>query len=501
MTRPSPLVPARRLEEQELPCCLARPMESPDCAALWFSLNGDMRGVVRGFLDVPSLAMLRATCHGELMSIPIQNSYLVTKESVEKGYISIVRHLVSRLSKQEQGYLSEAMLVLAAQCGHVEIVDYFDEIGLKPRRRYRMAHAAVRGGNVALVIRYFKRSDHWAPELSIAAAHYGSFDVIKYLWDIDPTLVRDNVYQIFEGNNMKILEFLLEKKGTELLSERGCEFIAIKNGNVAMLKLLLEHGHKISIRNTPSAGKSESIEMIDFLEREVAWDMRGNSGLLVGAAARGNESFLFYLKERFQAPLCDFVFYKACRSGNLALVQRLVVLECPYSITAAFNFAVKSGNANLLDYLHSKHTELQSLDGSSMVCLAALRNEEDAFMYLLTKFRLNTYDLNLCIKHAVQCGSVALLEPLHDRYPCQDEQKLLVKAASHGNLLCVKFYIARGCSWTQAVARAALSRGYLHVLKYALDQGCPWNAKRVKAPRGYPAIREFIGSLQKNERR
>src|SRR5687768_12157643 len=70
-------------------------------------------------LDEPSLAMLRETCVKEWHATSPPSKILVTSESINLGYFSIVSLLLSRFNTR---YLSSNQFKRAVQDGHIEIV-------------------------------------------------------------------------------------------------------------------------------------------------------------------------------------------------------------------------------------------------------------------------------------------------------------------------------------------------------------------------------------------
>jgi hypothetical protein len=76
------------------------------------------------------------------------------------------------------------------------------------------------------------------------------------------------------------------------------------------------------------------------------------------------------------------------------------------------------------------------------------------------------------LKLAVENGDLAELKRLHEQEGAELSREVLVLAAEHGHLDCLRYIRESGCRWNALVLANSAYNGHLECLRYALENGC-----------------------------
>jgi len=254
---------------------------------------------------------------------------------------------------------------------------------------------------------------------------------------------------------------------------------ACKNGNEALVKLLVEHGADVNIEN----GKDKTP--------------------LCDACSSGNEAIAKYLVEHgayvnevddiYETPL-----FKACSSGNEDLVKYLVEIGAninhlnSHHETPLFR-ACESGNKAIVKYLIEQGTyvNLTNEYDETPLVIACSSGKENIVKYLIELgmdiFRIKRYGHSLLF-NACSSGNVDLVKFLIelglDINKTVFGESVLFKACESGSVDLVKYLVECGLDVNQTNIHNetplfnACENGNEAIVKYLVEQGANVNNRR-----------------------
>lgn len=241
--------------------------------------------------------------------------------------------------------------------------------------------AALKDGNPAW---------QWDPFLMRTALKMDaiSFDVLNWLYEhlpreTHPLFVRDMMLHINE-NNLDVVRWLHERNVT--ISEDVVEK-ATKLGHLRTLEYFYEHTTKrcggMAARYATERGFLDVVELI------IANDQLGymDQHVLNAAASSGQLRIVRYLLENFDTLDTSRLMNLAAESGSLSLVKylyecytRKVNSRVEHFAPEVLNNAVRSGNVEVVEFLHENCASLQCL--TSAMDAAAARNHLEVVKFL-----------------------------------------------------------------------------------------------------------------------
>jgi hypothetical protein len=329
----------------------------------------------------------------------------------------------------------------------------------------------------------------WTPSLCAAAAEYKQLDALK----------------------------ILRANGCDW-DEETCTNAAA-NGNLEMLKWAREAGCRWSTETCHAAAACGQIECLKYArENKCNWETTTNvfihldlikylvenrlafsvPDVYVRAAKEGNLEVVKYLHEQgHQLPfrlmasaaesgnikLVEWIFFRdptlnfqfvESAKGNLEMVKYLVEI---LGVNGTCDAAARCGSLEVIQYLHEEKG-VQLLPHT--LTYAVKNGHLEVVKYLME--RNAPEDINMFFS-AASSGNVDLLKFVHERghrWLGEYHSNIYTAAISANSVACMKYAFENGCPVpavdSHVICRAAVENNALGCLKYAREIGCDWNS-------------------------
>ena len=262
---------------------------------------------------------------------------------VRYGHLSLIKRF---FDKGYKFFDSSTWMSIAAKHGQLDILKWCKLIGLQYSKKYMLLRSAVQNGHKN-VVKYILRTDsnreffktHDGRELELAAneaAARNQFEVLKLFEEyvvFSPITFRHAV----SSQNMEMLEYLLELG----CGKDSCVTSTLAGtGNVALANWLLERGIVFTNRILPFAARKGRLEMVKwcFEADVVVVNQVACNKALEYASKTGNADVVNYLRAKGAAfsPTC---FEKCAQSGNFEMLKMYYEQGCPFNVRASYAVA------------------------------------------------------------------------------------------------------------------------------------------------------------------
>ena len=182
---------------------------------------------------------------------------------------------------------------------------------------------------------------------------------------------------------------------------------SMRQGNIEIVKLLLDKGVTIQPEDIITAGYSGSVELVRFLaergsdmhvvSRWTHGDETGESDLLQSAVCSGNLDLVRFLVEKLQFKAdrkwkdvhCSLLYNACSKKGSLALFRYLLSIGAPFNskskdMIVLMDSAAQWGHADLICFLASSGVSVNDVSsGNTPLHWAAAQGHEQAVRVLL----------------------------------------------------------------------------------------------------------------------
>lgn len=181
----------------------------------------------------------------------------------------------------------------------IETWKMLENIGINVNAsNYYIMEWATSNGCLELVKYIFEstKSDTYIDEAMRFAAKKGHINIVEYLKNKTDITFMDNIILIeaVEKNHIKMVEYLIQNGCNIMARENSAIEIAVKNGNLDMLKLIIKYGG--SVKNAFNvASINGRFEIIQYLVNNNIIDITNPSFDIVLAAAWGHLDIVKYL--------------------------------------------------------------------------------------------------------------------------------------------------------------------------------------------------------------
>ena len=265
---------------------------------------------------------------------------------------------------------------------------------------------------------------------------------------------------------------------------RGMFSHAAKNGNIEVLKWLLDEGCDFEEHAFTMAAGTGNLEFMKWLlevykclypDKEDCEPFTTHTFEM--AAENGNIEVMKWLRDK-----CNwdrFTIIRAAENGNLENMKWLVKEGCDFNDYEIFSNAAKNGNLENMKWLKTEgflwdvdpyHTE-----SSGVFANAAMNGNLENMKWLLQGgcpwgFETETFDC------AVKNGNLENMKWLL-REGCPWGSETFCHAALNGNLENMKWLLQEGCPWGPKTFGYAAKNGNLENMKWLLQEGCPWGSE------------------------
>lgn len=239
---------------------------------------------------------------------------------------------------------------------------------------------------------------------------------------------------------------------------------AIAGGQTELILRLIEYGIE---RVTEFIEHVVDVEMLDFLKKN---GFQFKSADLTHVASKGSLDMTIWIYTRVNVESEFWFFNRACKSGNVLLVQwlRQMGFTCDDS---TLRYACYGKNLALVKYLIEEEKCTANPDG---LIAAAFNGAVDIFRYLLTLQPV--IDPRPLYRAAVEGGSVEILELLTEM-KCPVYPRSAVAAMQYAHLDVMKWlHTQGGHTWDSSVSGALQhSASSVEIFEWLLEIGCEFN--------------------------
>jgi hypothetical protein len=358
-----------------------------------------------------------------------------------------------------------AIVTLAVENGHLDIVEWCLERGL--RADFRTQAAAARRGDLALLKRLNPFDCPWDDCVYVAAAKGGYLDLLK-------SMIRPNV---------------------RWPSASVC-MAAAKKGHRHILEWVISHGrslrrpgwHLWDARTCSSAAEGGHLDLLQWLRaNDCPWDY----DMINSAALHGHVDAVKWALASgscWSARTCT----EAAHSGNLELLEWLLKNGCPYHAASMSDAAAEKGHLAMLKWLQAEGypqrgtvIAIGAVDGGHAAVLDWLEASGHGVKSDWITNEDGTDD-DPFISSAASKGRVGVLAWLHDRgYAHKWIQNAVPTMAYRGQIGALAWARSRGYSWDARACAEAATSGRLGTLRWLRRQECPWDADTCREAAKY----------------
>ncbi|KAL7753629.1 hypothetical protein RI367_000560 [Sorochytrium milnesiophthora] len=240
--------------------------------------------------------------------------------AVTQGWIDVVEYL---MPDHYQDFDHQGLINVAACCGHLEVLEFLQLVGLTPDKS--AWDGAAKNGHLEVVQFMCKHRDHGyscTTKAIDSAAEHGHTEVVG---------------------------FMLEHGLTNCTSKAAD--MAASTGNLPLLQLLFKHRKRGSTLAVDLAARNDHLEVLQFLHKH----RRTKGGTMFAmdfAATRGHLRIVQFLHEHYDVGCTIHALDKAAMNGHLPVVQFLAYHRHEGCSERAMHAAVKHGSLAMVEALH-----------------------------------------------------------------------------------------------------------------------------------------------------
>jgi len=279
------------------------------------------------------------------------------------------------------------------------------------------------------------------------AASHNQFEIVKYFYSIDPSLIHGVCNDAIRSGNLDMLKFAY-KNGSQIdVDDISCKDIRILNW-------LFDNIHiQPSIKISGCVAWAGNLECLQFLHRHKFPIL--NEKVFANAVSGRNIEMIKWLhdlgcpfdEDATNAAIQDADLKK--KGGSLVILKLLIEWGCKMDWDICWTVA-QSGDLEMLQYIHTLGYELNCDDISHAATHGHLH------MIIWCREQGCVWDVNACRK-TVMNNHLNVLRWLRgfDRDTCE-----------------LKSNETEICPWNEKVCLDAIYYGNVDVLKFALENGC-----------------------------
>jgi len=397
---------------------------------------------------------------------------------LEYGRLNLLKQ--KDLTKVEKYYLESYGANKAAEYGHTEILDWLFSKGIYPD--HEGAQLAAENGHTETVIWIHEKGKVRPTQIELTNALFGGyFDIVKYLWSIDPTLYYNPNIAAAEGR-LDILDWMEnEIRLPYKVDSSGADMAAAK-GRTDVLDLLAKRGIYPTILGIYEAAENGHFNVLKWARPPVPPPDQELANMVL-RSGKDSIGILDWLKNRGALP--DY-------KGMNAAIEHAKTLEIAYKILEwgarqnppifpdqyGADRAAWRGWTDLLELIYQKTRILPSVTGANLA--AGSPNAVETLNWIEKKTNFEVYPDEEGAIYAAENGRTDALEwitegkdriaPTEERLVTLDEE-VADAAAINGQVDTLDWLAERDTYSSEEVLDGVIKRNHLNVLKWLKNHG------------------------------
>jgi len=402
----------------------------------------------------------------------------IYKKLAERGSLELIQKMLS-LNRNSHGRKNAKYVMFgAAKAGNIEILEWMIQNKYK---HYERTTAYAANANQIETLRWliehdFKISsfatycaagkghmdilkflviDQNCEADAYLAAVNGQFEVVKYLYSIDPSSLRDICNGACQSDNLDILKFAYDKGGKVDEYDINCKHMHV-------LDWLIDNNHiQLNIGIARGLAESGNFECLQFLHHKFSvLDSRVFSRAVSGR----NIEMIKWLhalgspfdKEATRAAVDLQYGFK--KRGSLIILKLLVEWGCEIDLDV-LGIAARNGDLEILQYLHS----LGHVLNDEVIACAATNGHLHVIIWCRKQG---------CGWNADACQRIVAYNHLNVLRWLRGFERDACELESDEKEICL---------WNEEVCWEAIRYGHVDVLKFALENGCEFSRESYES--------------------
>ncbi len=188
------------------------------------------------------------------------------------GHLNILRKIITRNGKEDYQQLYPRVMYMAAEHGHIEIVEFYIEKSLPFNANDLLVYAAMSGNKkiIEIALRYKVTSYQKA---MIEATKKGNIKTVKTMIELGGRNFEEATIAAIEYNRLTLLNMFLDKYEVKITNNLLPK--ATRPGYRRIMKTLIQHGAKNLNEALRAAASNSNLNSVKFLIESGADDFEG----------------------------------------------------------------------------------------------------------------------------------------------------------------------------------------------------------------------------------